>query len=87
MAGEIVGGIAVNLNSGEVFFAVQPRKTGAFELTWALESFLMRLKVDFLTYSCTVCEAVMLCAVFVSLKVCEFPRYPFHRLGLEEQVA
>lgn len=86
MAGEIVGGMAADLDSGELFFAVQSKENWSFRADSGSGAFSDEAESRFSYLSRTVCEAVVLRAIFVSLKVCEFPRYPFHRLGFEEQV-
>lgn len=86
MAGEIVGGMAANLDSGELFFAVQSKENWSFRADLGSGAFSDEAESRFSYPSCTVCEAVVLCAIFVPLKVCEFPRHPFRRPGFEEQV-
>lgn len=51
MAGEIVGGMDVNLNSGELFFfAVQSKENWSFGADLGSGVFSDEVGVDFLTY-------------------------------------
>lgn len=86
MAGEIVEGMAASLDSGELFFAVQTKASWSFGADLGSGAFSDKAEARFSSPSCTVCEAVVLCAIFVPLKVCEFLRSPFHRLGFEARI-
>lgn len=86
MAGELFGAAVTSLDSGGLYFAVQNKTSWSFGADLGSGAFSDETESRFSYLSCTVCEAVMLCAIFVSPKVCEFLRSPSHGLGLEAQI-
>lgn len=74
MAGEIVGGTAASLGSEGLFFAVQTKASWCFGADLGSGAFSDGAESSFSYLSCAVCEAVqiLLSAIFVSLKGCEF---------------
>lgn len=83
MAGEIVGGTVASLGSGGLFFAVQTKASWCFGADLGSGAFSDTAESPFSHLSCAVCEAVVLSAIFVSLKGCEFLQSPFCGLGFE----